>query len=108
MTHSSLKRILALVIILSMVAFSLEAFAGGRGGGKGGSVDVRGYTRKDGTYVAPHQRSAPDGNPTNNYGMPGNYNPNKDAITPGDPDKYLERYYEKKGGYSWPKTGTND
>jgi hypothetical protein len=40
--------------------------------------------------------------------MPGNYNPNKDAITPGDPDKYLERYYEKKGGYSWPKTGTND
>ena len=27
---------------------------------------VNGYTKRDGTYVAPYQRSAPDGNPYNN------------------------------------------
>lgn len=31
-------------------------------------VYVDGYSRKDGTYVEPHYRSAPDGNPYNNYG----------------------------------------
>ena len=30
-------------------------------GGSGGTVHVRGYTRKDGTYVQPHTRSAPRG-----------------------------------------------
>lgn len=29
---------------------------------------VQGYVRKDGTYVAPHMRSAPDSNRYNNYG----------------------------------------
>ncbi|TXH53685.1 MAG: hypothetical protein E6Q97_12635 [Desulfurellales bacterium] len=36
---------------------------------------VKGYTRKDGTYVQPHMRSAPDGNPHNNYSAQGNVNP---------------------------------
>jgi hypothetical protein len=40
--------------------------------------------------------------------MPGNYNPNKGTITPGSPDNYLDRYYQKKGGYGLPKTGTDD
>lgn len=31
-------------------------------------VYVNGYSRKDGSYVAPHYRSRPDGNPYNNYG----------------------------------------
>lgn len=30
-------------------------------------VHVRGYVRSDGTYVQPHVRTAPDGNPCNNY-----------------------------------------
>lgn len=30
-------------------------------------VHVDGYYRSNGTYVAPHVRSAPDGNPYNNY-----------------------------------------
>ncbi len=30
-------------------------------------VSVRGYTRSNGTYVSPHIRSYPDGNPYNNY-----------------------------------------
>jgi len=36
---------------------------------------VRGYTRSDGTYVAPHYRSESDGTVTNNYSYQGNYNP---------------------------------
>jgi hypothetical protein len=33
-------------------------------------VHVDGYYR-GGTYVQPHYRTAPDGNPYNNYGYPG-------------------------------------
>jgi hypothetical protein len=29
------------------------------GTSSGGKVQVKGYTKKDGTYVAPHERSAP-------------------------------------------------
>lgn len=48
-----------------------------KGGGhrSGGDVRVRGYVRKDGTYVAPHMRSRPDGNPFNNWSTIGNVNP---------------------------------
>jgi len=38
-------------------------------------VRVKGYVKKDGTYVAPHYRSAPDGNRFNNYSARGNINP---------------------------------
>lgn len=30
-------------------------------------VYVNGYTKSNGTYVQPHYRSNPDGNPYNNY-----------------------------------------
>jgi hypothetical protein len=39
------------------------------------AVHVRGYTRKDGTYVMPHMRSAPDHNVWNNWSTKGNVNP---------------------------------
>ena len=38
-------------------------------------VYVHGYTTKNGTYVAPHYRSNPDGNLSNNYSTVGNVNP---------------------------------
>ncbi len=57
-------------------------------------VRVDGYYRRDGTYVQPHVRTVPDGNPYNNYSFPGNYNPNTGQITGGDPNRYLQRYYE--------------
>lgn len=44
-------------------------------GSSSGSVSVRGYTRKDGTYVAPHHRSAPNGTKADNYSTRGNINP---------------------------------
>lgn len=42
---------------------------------KGGSTYVKGYFRKNGTYVSPHYRSAPDGNAFNNWSTIGNVNP---------------------------------
>lgn len=38
-------------------------------------VSVEGYTRSDGTYVAPYMRSSPDDTVTNNYSYQGNTNP---------------------------------
>jgi len=40
-----------------------------------GTVRVRGYVRRDGTYVAPHLRSNPDGRFYNNWSSSGNVNP---------------------------------
>lgn len=59
---------------------------------RSGDVHVRGYTRKDGTYVQPHWRSAPDGNPYNNYSFPGNTNPYMGKVAPGNPSTYLQNY----------------
>lgn len=39
------------------------------------SVRVRGHFRKDGTYVQPHYRTAPDGRFYNNWSTKGNFNP---------------------------------
>jgi hypothetical protein len=36
---------------------------------------VRGYVKKDGTYVAPHVRTNPNSTKTDNYSTKGNYNP---------------------------------
>ena len=36
---------------------------------------VRGYYRKDGTYVAPYERSTPNSTKLDNYEVQGNYNP---------------------------------
>lgn len=38
-------------------------------------VYVKGYTRKDGTYVAPHYRSDPNGSVYDNWSTKGNVNP---------------------------------
>jgi len=38
-------------------------------------VKVRGYYRKDGTYVQPHYRSAPNSNMRDNWSYKGNTNP---------------------------------
>lgn len=36
---------------------------------------VRGYTKKDGTYVEPHHRSSPNSRRDDNYSSQGNQNP---------------------------------
>jgi hypothetical protein len=54
-----MKRILAVLVVV----FCLAGFIGSAFGGS-----VKGYYRKDGTYVRPHYRSNPDADKSNNYG----------------------------------------
>ena len=62
-------------------------------------VRVNPYFRSDGTYVQGHHRSAPDGNPYNNYSYPGNSNPYTGKVAPGNSDSYLQNY--GNGGYGY-------
>ena len=53
-----------------IIAFGLLGFALVTGLGTGAAqayVSVDGYYRGNGTYVAPHIRTSPDGNPYNNF-----------------------------------------
>lgn len=63
-------------------------------------VHVRGYYRKDGTYVRPHVRSNPDGNPSNNWSYPGNTNPYTWKTATGNPDTYLKNYNNQNSSSS--------
>lgn len=49
-------------------------------------VRVKGYFKKNGTYVAPHYRSAPNRSKYDNYSTKGNYNPYTGKT--GDVDPY--------------------
>lgn len=60
-------------------------------GAANAQVHVNAYTKKDGTYVQAHQRTAPDHTTANNYSTQGNVNPytgqagtqpNRDLATP--------------------------
>ena len=56
-----------LVILSLLVALAAPAFAD--------DTYVKGYTKRDGTYVAPHWRSAPDSSYNNNGSAYSNVNP---------------------------------
>jgi hypothetical protein len=51
-------------------------------------VHVQGYTKKDGTYVAPHDRTAPNNTKNDNWSTRGNVNPEtgKAGTKPRDED----------------------
>jgi hypothetical protein len=54
-----MKKLVALIVMVAcLIGFVGSSFA---------LVSVRGYTRSDGTYVQPHVRTNPDGNPYNNF-----------------------------------------
>lgn len=62
----------ALFLTLTIALLALPAFAR--------DVYVDGYTRKDGTHVQGHYRSAPDNTVTNNYSYQGNTNPHTGSV----------------------------
>jgi hypothetical protein len=72
----------SLVLILGAVTPSLSA----------SSVRVKGYIRKDGTYVAPHYRSSPDSSKYNNWSSKGNSNPYSGKTGSKDPYSYGGSY----------------
>jgi hypothetical protein len=75
-------------IILGLAALAATTAASAQ-------VQVQGYTKKDGTYVAPHYRSSPDGNPYNNYSTRGNVNPYTGQVGTKSPYSSSPSY----GGY---------
>ncbi len=60
-------------------------------------VHVRGYTRSDGTYVAPHYRSSPNSTRNDNWTTRGNVNPYTGVHGTRSPDY----------GYGSPRTYGN-
>jgi hypothetical protein len=73
-----MSRLLLVAAILTALLLPAvgDARGGDRSGGsKGRTVNVRSYTKKDGAYVNPHHRTAPDGSKSNNWSTKGNVNP---------------------------------
>jgi hypothetical protein len=66
-----------------------------------GDVSVRGHVRRDGTYVQPHVRSAPDRSYNNNWSTSPNINPYT-----GQQGTRQPRLFDSSGGLSG--SGTND
>ena len=65
-------KIKSVLLTLSFIWISLFYIESADAGGR---VSVKGYMRKDGTYVSPHYRTAPDGSFYNNWSTKGNVNP---------------------------------
>jgi hypothetical protein len=66
-------------------------------------VHVDGYYRNNGTYVAPHYRSAPNSTVTDNYSFKGNTNPYTGSVgTNTYPNSPSSPYYS--GGAPNPRT----
>jgi uncharacterized protein YgiM (DUF1202 family) len=89
---SSSRSILTILLILGFYLSSI------------GQVPVKGYTRKDGTYVAPHTRSSPNHTKTDNYSYPGNSAPAStpakgNEIAPSSSDVWVDGYYRQDGTY---------
>lgn len=82
------KLIVGFIVIILVTSFSLV---------RAESVDaaqkVKGYTKKNGTYVAPHYKSSPNKSKFDNYSTKGNINPytsKKGTVSPYriSPKKY--------------------
>ena len=88
-----IKTVLIFILVyLFITSITTIAFA---------DVRVRGYYRKDGTYVSGHWRSNPDGNPYNNWSFPGNVNPHTGKVATGNPYTYLKNYYRSSSPYKY-------
>jgi len=94
---SSLSRKRILVVFFIALAWTVDLSA---------QVRVKGYYRKDGTYVQPHYRSSPDGNPYNNWSYPGNTNPYTGKVATGNASTYLNNYYHRNGRSYTYRTAT--
>lgn len=79
-----------LIVLALSIAVAFPAFARGYSGSykssshsyssrsvksHGSSTHVRGYTKKNGTYVQPHMRTSPNSTKMDNYSTKGNVNP---------------------------------
>ena len=61
------------VLLVSPLVHSASPYAGNQG--HPNTTPVQGYTKKDGTVVAPYQRTAPNGTQRDNWSSKPNVNP---------------------------------
>lgn len=67
-------RLFLWIMLVALIAGSAPATAKSSGS-SGGSHAVKGYVKKDGTYVAPSRATNPNGTKLDNYSTKGNVNP---------------------------------
>ena len=74
---SAMKKItvLSMTCLVVVMHLSATAFARPYSSGSGGSHNVSGHITKDGTYVAPHQQTNPNGTQRDNWSSKPNVNP---------------------------------
>lgn len=71
-----MKRLfLALIALCFLIGYAPLEGKSGSSKSSSNPVYVSGHTRKDGTYVAPHYRSAPNSTKADNWSTKGNVNP---------------------------------
>lgn len=71
-----IKRLMWIAVLVALLTMLFGSFAYAKGRkSSGGSTHVKGYTKKNGTYVAPHNRTKPDKSKSNNWSSEGNTNP---------------------------------
>ena len=84
-----------LTLVLAAFTFALIASTA-----IAGDVFVKGYTKRDGTYVQPHYRSSPNSTKLDNFSTRGNVNPYTGQAGTKDPDSsYQGGYRREKPGY---------
>ena len=67
--------ILAMLVVAGAAEARDKAREPGYGWVNPRSGNVAGHLKRDGTYIAPHRRTAPNATTRDNYSAPGNYNP---------------------------------
>ncbi len=82
-----MKQIIAVLISIFIVApvlakkgggshsHSSRSYSSSKSYGSSKTTNVHGYTKKDGTYVAPHKRTPPNGTQRDNWTSKPNQNP---------------------------------
>lgn len=70
-----MRATIILIAFLSLLPSAHAQYGYGMGSNPN-SNNVQGYYNRNGNYVNSYQRTNPDSNRYNNYGSPGNYNPN--------------------------------
>lgn len=84
---------LRLFLVAVLAAFLLSPLSSAADKKADGPVRVDGYTRKDGTYVAPHNRTAPNQTKNDNWSTKGNVNPytGKEGTKPRDKESPAQK-----------------
>lgn len=88
-------------LVMGLMSLAVPAFAQS-------SHHVRGYTRRDGTYVAPHMQSNPNGTKLDNWSTRGNVNPYTGKRGTVDPYRSPSATKQSNKPYSSGWTSTDE